>query len=312
MILLSRVAERLYWMSRYLERAEGMARVTNAYTHLIMDLPKGTEVEWGMLINIMGAKPTFESMGYNYTEQGTLKFIIASLDNASSISACIKAARENMRTTRDVLPHEIWETINELHLYCKETASQSISRRNRYEFLNQITARCQMLNGLVMTTLCRDHCYRFIKLGHLLERADINSRVLDVALASIASRQIENPAFDSLIWASLTQALGAMGTYRRAVGPMIDATSAINYLYKEPSSPRSILFCINGIRNDLKALKQHQKALDQADKIYQSIDQFDAQEMTAKQFHSFSDASQKAVSELNNCIYQIWFSAQHR
>ena len=140
MRLLSRVAERLYWMGRYLERAEDTARVTQAYTHLIMDIPEGTDLGWDTLVKILDAEPTFESRFRAYNEHNVLGFLIADEDNTCSIRQSIKAARENVRTTRDVLPTEVWEHVNELYLYTQEFAEKSVGRRNRHHFLDQVQA----------------------------------------------------------------------------------------------------------------------------------------------------------------------------
>ena len=138
MRMLSRVAERLYWMARYLERTEDVARLTQAYTHLIMDIPEGSEPGWEILVQILDATPTFGQHHRVYNEQNVLKFLIADSDNPGSIRSSIKSARENVRTTRDVLPGEAWEQVNELYLYAEEHAEKSFGRRNRHAFLDQI------------------------------------------------------------------------------------------------------------------------------------------------------------------------------
>ena len=136
MTMLSRVAERLYWMARYLERAEDTARLTQSYSHLIMDMPAGATPGWDILVHILDAGPVFSENHRAFNEQNVLKFLIADLDNAGSIRHCIKAARENVRTTRDVLPEEVWEQVNELYLFSEEQAPKSVGRRNRHRFLD--------------------------------------------------------------------------------------------------------------------------------------------------------------------------------
>ena len=106
MTMLSRVADRLFWMARYLERAEDTSRLVHAYSHLVMDIPKGSEPGWGILVNILDAQPTYEEHYRVYNEHNVLKFLIADLDNVGGIYHAIRAARENVRTTRDVLPEE--------------------------------------------------------------------------------------------------------------------------------------------------------------------------------------------------------------
>ena len=150
MIMLSRVAERLYWMARYLERAEDTARLTQSFNHLIMDIPAGSEPGWDILVRILDAEPVFGENHRAFNEQNVLKFLIADEENAGSIHFCIKAARENVRTTRDVLPEEVWEHVNELYLFSMEHAAKSVGRRTRHAFLEQVVTRCQMINGLLV------------------------------------------------------------------------------------------------------------------------------------------------------------------
>ena len=107
MSMLSRVAERLFWMARYLERAEDTARLIHAYTHMVMDIPKGSEPGWDILVRILDAEPNFAQHYRAYNEQNVMKFLIAEPDNPGGILSAIRAARENVRTTRDVLPGEV-------------------------------------------------------------------------------------------------------------------------------------------------------------------------------------------------------------
>ena len=116
--MLSRVAERVYWMGRYIERAESTARLVNAYTNQILDLPKGVDP----LVDITGSNELFESHYQNYDERNTVKFLLADTFNSSSIMSALVNARENVRTTRDLMPTEAWEHTNELYLYCKNNA----------------------------------------------------------------------------------------------------------------------------------------------------------------------------------------------
>ncbi|WP_461480727.1 alpha-E domain-containing protein [Porticoccus sp.] len=307
MTMLSRVADRLYWMSRYLERAENTARFTNAYTHLIMDLPQGAELGWQILVDILDAEPVFSKHYRAFNEQNVLRFLIADLSHFSSINFAIKAARENVRTTRDVLPEETWEHVNELHIYCRDVAEKSIGRRHRYEFLEQIISRCQMINGLLMTTLSRDHPHRFIKLGHLMERADMTTRIIDVGAGAILGRDNPNPAVDTLLWSSMLQSLSAISAYRHKIGPLVEPDPAVNFIFKENSLPRTVTFCLNDILDELEPLKNNRAAKDIAESALRKLARFDAQKMTFAQLHQFIDQFQIYLSQLDETITNTWF-----
>jgi len=307
MKMLSSVAERLYWMARYLERTEDVARLTQAYTHLIMDIPEGSEPGWEILVQILDATPTFGQHHRVYNEQNVLKFLIADSDNPGSIRSSIKSARENVRTTRDVLPGEAWEQVNELYLYAEEHAEKSFGRRNRHAFLDQIISRCQMINGLVLSTLCRDHAYRFIKLGHLLERADMTTRVIDVGAGALLGDERHHSAVDPLIWASILKSLSAMGTYRRTIGPLVEADTVVDFVFREPTLPRSVRFCLNGIRQELTPLKNHKSALTVLDRSRRSLSRFNPDSASREQLHAFIDKFQANLIELGVTINDTWF-----
>ncbi|MCB1853796.1 MAG: alpha-E domain-containing protein [Halieaceae bacterium] len=307
MTMLSRVAERLYWMARYLERAEDTARLTQSYTHLIMDMPSGTTPGWDILVHILDAGPAFTENHRAYNEQNVLKFLIADPDNPCSVRFGVKAARENVRTTRDVLPEEVWEQVNELYLYAEEQAPRSVGRRNRHQFLDQVISRCQMINGVLMSTLCRDHAYRFIKLGALLERADMTTRVIDVGAGALLGHDRLNKAVDPLIWASLLQSLSAMGTYRRQIGPLVEANEVVDFVFKEPSLPRSVHFCLDGIRNELRPLRHNKEALALLDRSRRRLSRFKAGQAKREELHDFIDRFQLELNKLGHTIANTWF-----
>lgn len=307
MTMLSRVAERLYWMSRYLERAEDTARLTLSYSHLIMDIPEGSDLGWDILVRILDGQPEFASRYRVCNEQNVLKFLIADRDNPSSVPYSIKTARENVRTTRDVLPAEAWEHVNELYLYMDEMADKSVGRRNRYNFLEQIISRCQMINGLLMTTLQKGRASGFIKIGRLLERSDMTTRVIDVGAAAIGSREEPDPALDALLWASLLRALSAISAYRRTVGPLVEADSVVDLLFKDPTLPRSVMFCFNGMREELKSLKNPDPAVQILDLARRRVNRFATVRMPRSKLHDFIDQLQQSLNELNQEIAQTWF-----
>ncbi|RLA04222.1 MAG: alpha-E domain-containing protein [Gammaproteobacteria bacterium] len=307
MTMLSRVAERLYWMARYLERAEDTARLTSAYAHLIMDIPVGTSPGWDTLVHIMDGDEQFNAHHRVYNEQNVLRFLIANEENPASIRFAIKAARENVRTTRDQLPAEAWEHVNELYLYSEEMAEKSVGRRNRYAFLEQIITRCQMINGLVLTTLSRDHAYRFIKLGHLIERSDMTTRVIDVGTGAILTRQTPDAAIDPLLWGYLLQALSAMGAYRRAIGPQLEAAPVIDFMFSASQFPRSLQFCLRGIREELTPLRNAEEVIALLDRTHQKLSRFEAHELSLKEIHQFIDDFQLALNQLSGTITAAWF-----
>lgn len=307
MSMLSRVAERLYWMSRYLTRTEDTARLCNAYSHLIMDIPKGAVLGWDTLIGIINGETAFGKRYKIANERNVLKFMIADKDNTGSINYSIKAARENVRTTRDVLPAEVWEMVNEFYLYVNENAEKSVVRRNRFTFLEEVVARNQQINGLIESAASRDQAYSFLKLGRLLERCDMSSRVVDVVTAAILKNQSSEVPDLTLLWASLLKSTYAHSAYRREYGPVIAANDVVNFLFKNESFPRSLLFCVSGMEDVLPQFKNHDAAGKPLAAIKKSLARFNAEKMTLDELHKFIDDLQEQLMQMHSAIAETWF-----
>ncbi len=312
MSMLSRVAERLFWMARYLERAEDTARLVHSYTHLVMDIPRGSEPGWDILVRILNAEHAYAEHYRAYNEQNVMKFLLAQPDNSSGILNSIRAARENVRTTRDVLPREVWEHVNELYLYAREHAGNSSGRRYRYTFLESIIAHCQMINGMLVSTLPRGHAYRFIKLGRLLERADMTTRVVDVGAAVLLGDERLHSTVDPLIWASLLNSLSAMGAYQREIGPQVEAGTMVDFVLREGTLPRSIKFCLNGMRQELAPLNNNSHATKLVLKARRKLSAFDPQACSPEELHAFLDQFQLLLTTLYNSIDHAWFMTDER
>lgn len=306
--MLSRVAERVYWMSRYLERAQDTARLTQTYSHLIMDLPKGAEPPWHIMVDILDAQAAFAAKYRQDSEKNVLKFLIADQTNPVSIPFSVRAARENVRTTRDVLPDEAWELVNELYLYVKDNAEKSAGRRLRYDFLSEVISRCQMINGLLMDSLSRDHTYGFVKLGRLVECADMTTRIVDVGAGNIMTRSEQSPAIDPLLWGALLKGLSAATAYRRAMGPIVEKEAAIDFIFKDTAFPRSVKYCLRGIIEELPWLKNYEPTMKVAEKLRRDLGRLDPEAMTPQQVHEYIDDFQHQLSRLHTAIQTTWFS----
>ena len=307
MSMLSRVAERLYWMSRYLERTEDTARVVSAYNHLIMDIPKGAEPGWDIMVQILDAQPHFEQRFRSVNEQNVLKLLVADTKAPCSIPYSIQMVRENVRTTRDVLPEETWELVNELSLFAQESAPNSVGRRNRHAFLAEVISRCQTINGLLLSSLSRDHAHSFTKLGRLLECADMATRMIDVGAGDIGERAEQFSTLDPLLWGALLQGLSAGSAYRREVGPIVDRHAVVNFVFLAPGFPRSVKFCVREIRNELGKLSGSEEALKVVSRLSRRLNRLNKQEMTQAELHPFIDEFQVQLNNLNVAIQDTWF-----
>ena len=142
--MLARVAENIYWLARYLERAENTARLISVNANLLLDLPVGYRLGWLPLIDITGSRELFDRSEQRSEERDIVQFLIAELDNPGSIRASLRFARENARTLRDVLPNEAWENLNEFFMEFTEELPAALNRRTRFKFLqNASSAACR-------------------------------------------------------------------------------------------------------------------------------------------------------------------------
>jgi uncharacterized alpha-E superfamily protein len=307
-MMLSRVAERLYWMARYLERAEDTARLISAYSHLILDIPRGVEPGWNVPIDTLDAHPLFATRYRKVSERNVIKFMLADADNPCSIRHSISSARENVRTTRDVLPAQAWELVNELYLYVTERADGALARTARFEFLETIIARNQQINGLIQTSVSRDHTLWFIRLGQFIERADMTSRIVDVATSAIGSQGDTAIPEVPLLWANLLKSLSATAAYRRQIGPTLSPDEVVDFVLKRRQFPRSIVYCLDSIEETVAQLKAPEGMLHSLRLTLKPINHYLADMDQPQKLHRLIEEFQARLADLDESINDIWFA----
>ena len=312
MKLLSRVAERLYWLARYLERTENTARLIKSYNNLIMDIPIGSEPSWMILVDILDERNRYSKIFRNENEQNVHKFLVEKPSVTCGIHYSIAQARENMRTTRDVLPEEAWEYTNGLFLYSSENRTKYSRRQSRLAYLDEIIQRCQMISGLIDSTLPRDNAYHFIKIGCLLERADMTARIIDVGAGDIIDREGINDAIDPILWGSLLEALSAKSAYRKAVSPIVEKNPIVDFLFKAESFPRSIYFCLREISIEIGDKPNRESVTKLLRSSMRKLRRFDASSLTREQLHEFIDKFQVSLIALNEEFYSSWFTGEKK
>ncbi len=305
--MLSSVAERLYWMARYLERAEDMACLTNAYTQFILDVPSGTQPGWDSLIRIIEGEEAFAGRYNEYSERNVLKFLIVDLENTGSICSAIRAARENIRTTRDTLPEQCWELVNALNLYVGENAEESIARRRRFLFLDRVVARLQQVTGLIASSVPRDQAYQFIRIGRLIERCDMTSRVVDVATTATLGRQDPNAPEVTWLWANLLKSLSAVAAYRRETGPVVEGGEVIDFLFRSEAFPRSVYFCLDNIAIEADKIGNGEQVLKVVEQSHKLVRGLHPEAITLDRLHEFIDRFQGKLIELHDAVAATWF-----
>jgi uncharacterized alpha-E superfamily protein len=309
--MLSRVAENIYWMSRYIERAENTARLVSVATNLSLDLPKGMQTGWEPLIAISGADAIYQEHHQDYGERAVLRFLIGAKQNPDSILESLARARENCRTIRDIVPREIWEQINALHIYACEHMQEGLTKRGRHPFLKEIVLRCQTIAGTVSGTMNRDQGYQFLRLGQSLERADMTTRIIDVSSAHLLHE--DGPDLEPFAitrWMAVLRSLSAYLMYRRSQQPRVQRSAVIRFLLQSHVFPRAIYYCIKQVETGISRLPRNESSLRVSGRLKRSLTSSDLGKLDQEALHAFIDALQIGISDLHAEVSQTWFLPQ--
>ncbi|TXH73894.1 MAG: alpha-E domain-containing protein [Thiothrix sp.] len=307
-MMLSRVAERVYWMARYLERADNTARLISAHTVLLMDLPETLEFNWFTPVVIFNAEAQYKKSYPEVSEENVMRFLIADRDNPSSLLGSFANVRENVRTSLDLLPEEIWEQVNQTYMQLQAALSSLGSRHSRQMVLRDVMAACQRIRGVLESHLSRDHAFDFIQIGKHVERADMTSRTLEMTSLLLAEdRSHALRRYESILWSSLLSALGGQQMYLRHKNSRVVARDVLQFLCQDLQFPRSLLYSLTGLNFYLARLPEPSSVSVISAKV---AEQFAKQDITAipvDQIHWFMDRLQADLTVLHNEIAKTWF-----
>jgi uncharacterized alpha-E superfamily protein len=308
---LARAAEKLYWMARYLERAENTARLINSSTHVLLDLPLGATFGWASLTEIAGLDDLFLQHYPEPGEEASMRFMIADERNPSSIFSCVQGARENMRTLREVLPAEMWELVNSLYLYVRDNAEIACrTRRDRYMILNSVIERRHAIVGLFSGAMAHDLPYYLIKLGRSIERADMTTRILDLNSAvQFPQDEVAHDALKRRVWMSMLNSLSAYQTYRRLVSMHVHSSEVVGFLLHDMRFPRSVEHCLAEMGECLKQMPKSQQLQQMVALLKHKISQHQTDNLDAVALHEYLDLLQCDLGEVHNALIQNYFHA---
>ncbi|WP_210394788.1 alpha-E domain-containing protein [Motiliproteus sediminis] len=307
--MLSKVAERLYWTSRYLERVENTARLVSVYDNLLFDLPREIDISWYNLVELNGAQALFEERYRVRDERNVVKFTLADDTNPSSMLSSLMLARENVRTTRDVLPPDSWELINELRIFAAANIHNGINRSARYEFLDHVIKSCQQINGLMNGTMSRDASWQFLRIGRNLERVDMVTRLLDAgAVAQIQGEAETNMAISQVIWGNVLRSSSADLSYRRTMRSAITASDVADFLLRDPEFPRSVRFGLGDMRHAVTRLPHGKAVTGQIDRLLKAVENADVSDLAAVGFRDLLNEVQLDLIDLHQSFGETWFS----
>ena len=253
--MLSRTADHLFWMSRYIERAENLARLLDVTWQMSL-VPQSLEAanqNWNAIIALNSLEETYAKKYSTVTADNVLRFMVSDQDNFASIHSCLRLARENAHAVRGTITSEMWETLNSTWLEAREKSFEQIINGGISEFFDWVKMRSSLSRGVTIGTLLQDKAYHFIRLGTLLERADNTARILDVKYHVLRPHGDEG-ATDFYQWGALLRSVSAFEVYRKVYRDVITPERVTELLILRNDMPRSLHFCINGVVKNLELI----------------------------------------------------------
>lgn len=308
--MLSKVAERVYWLARYVERVENTARLARVQSQLMFDLPRSAKLSWYALVEITSTEAYFDEHYDARTEKNVMTMLLADKNNSASLMTSLWWARENTRTTRDILPREAWMHINELYLMVKENQEAFKSRRDRNSLLEKIIKSCQAWSGMLASTMSQNETYRFMKLGMVIERADMTSRSLDVGglFAAQAEESELEYQYDSILWANLLKSVSAYFMYRQHYQTEITGQDVVDFLMNDTEFARSLRYCLITMHAMVVKLPNSQTVSHLIEELMSSMDDTAKFEVGSSDLHDYLDELQADLSDIHAEFYAIWFN----
>jgi len=315
--MLSRVADSIFWMARYVERAENVARFIDVNHQLTLDLGEALYDQWAPLVYTTGDDDVFHDRYGPVTRESVLQFLTFDTHNPNSILSCVQKARENARTVREIISSAMWEELNKLFLMVVD-ASRQPNPLGQYqdEFYNHVKRASHMLIGVTDTTMSHGEAWHFSRLGRLLERADKTSRILDVKYFILLPKASGvGSSLDVIGWLALLRSASALEMYRRVHGRTVPAR-VVEFLVLDQHFPRSIHSSIVTAEQSLHAITGtppgtfNNRAEQELGRLRADLDYMDVNDLINDGFHEFIDGFQGRLNRVGDAVHDNLFAAR--
>ncbi len=302
--MLSRVAERLYWMARYLERVENTARLVGVFGELQLDLPEETGLDWSLPLTMLGQKEAFKSASGDEDE---LHFLLSSQDNPASLLNALRSARENARTTRDLVPTEAWRTINELYLGSRKRLKEMANRPSS-GYGADIIDRCHTITGILDGTMSHGAAFQFVRLGRSLERADMTSRMIEVAAAIMMTGREELRHQDNSVWRAILRALSAYQAYRQYMRRRIEGPQVVAFLLLDELFPRAVMHCVQVLDEAASQLPRNKATRKEITALKARLESVDVEGLDHPSVKRYVDDLQRDFASIGLAVFETWLN----
>jgi uncharacterized alpha-E superfamily protein len=310
--LLARYAEHLFWLARYIERTASLARIVE--THLAFDRGRDEDMPWGWLVTLHNDEARFRERYDEATFRNVMRFYLADIENPGSVPFALRAARENARTLRAMIPTEMWIHLNGFYNRFLVSAETDLDPVRIARTCEQIKAGCYAQIGVAESTLYRDEGWRFFRLGLMIERADQTSRLMDVKFAQLATGAGEQlKAGDETFWALVLRSATAYQAFRRLERRGTDPTRVARFLLLNSSHPRSVAYCVIEVQRLLGelrsgyALRRVSGAQERAEAMLELLQTAGADTALAERLHAVNDQVQRRLIDLTQELGEAFF-----
>jgi uncharacterized alpha-E superfamily protein len=316
--MLSRVAENLFWMSRYLERAENVARLLDIGLYLELDAPSTAANDGSapveIALHILACRDAFHAGHPAPDRSAVLRFLTFDRANSQSILSVVARARENARGTQESLDVDAWREVNRLYLFLCGQRAQRRFEASPSGFYAAIKQSCILFDGLVQNTLPRDEVYHFLELGRYLERIGVIGRILHAKCHSLTQpSDAGDPAMDLVRWTGLLRSCSAYGAYLRVERDRVEPVGVIRFLILNPDFPRAIRFCAARCRESLQEIAggDDDEYASEAERLLGRLDSelryIDVAEIFERGLLSFLDGIQTTCNRVGEEIARSYF-----
>ncbi len=311
--MLSRVADAVFWVNRYIERAENVAR----FVDVSQSLSLGGAPQWAPLVFASGDEELFREHYGECTSSNVLQFLLFDERNSNSILSCLIKARENARTIREILSVSLWEAINRFYLRVREAAKDSEPiLNNPAEFLEWVKRDCHEVIGVNEATMSHGEAWNFGKIGRLIERADKTSRILDVKYFILLPDVSKvGSALDVLQWSALLESTSALHMYRKRFGRIVPRSVA-EFLILDPQFPRSMQFCVASMRSSLHRITGNPIGQGRTvserlcEELHARLQRLSIHDIIQIGIHEFIDSFQQSLNAIGLAIREGFFEVR--
>ena len=313
--MLSRVADSLYWMSRYIERAENDARILDVNLQLLLDLGGETDTlqHWAPVIASLEETELFDSLYDTANERSVIEFLSLQKKNPNSIVSCLTLARENARTTREQISSEMWEQINRLYLFVRSENARKLLRSSPHEFFKRVVTGSHLFQGITNATMTHGEGWDFIRIGALLERADYTSRILDVKYhILLPSGESVGGNIDTIQWMAVLKSCSALEAYCKLYVSQVAPWKVAEFLITHRDFPRSIRYCIDSLDAVLHRISGVDENLyaNEAERLSgrlrSDVDFVTIGEIFKFGLHEYLESIQKRLVEVSDAMYESY------